>query len=237
MGDILATGEKIFAGVAQNRATSGRRGPYGGNSILGAARWGGEMGGITLNTTEHYQLNQWDGSDRIMREDFNADNRKTEEALTELAEAMNQKADQAEMEARQLWVKLGEATSTAAGSTFSITVANPELDRCIFLYYSTAGHKAADFIINGTDMGECYSISVASTAAMGRLELHLGSSKGVRGVGDVSMKDSGGRDNWGRNFTFFDPNLALSGSATFGLKAMDGTLNQGTTFWAYGLKK
>ena len=36
-----------------------------------------------MNTTEHYQLNQWEGSDRIMREDFNADNRKTEEALTE----------------------------------------------------------------------------------------------------------------------------------------------------------
>ena len=190
-----------------------------------------------MNTTEHYQLNQWDGSDRIMREDFNADNRKTEEALTELAEAMNQKADQAEMEARQLWVKLGEATSTAAGSTFSITVANPELYRCIFLYYSTAGHSTADFIINGTDMGEFYSISATSTAAMGRLELHLGSSKGVRGTGDVSMKDSGGRNNWGRSCSFFDPNLTLSGSATFGLKAMDGTLNQGTTFWAYGLKK
>ena len=215
MGDILATGEKIFAGVAQDRATSGRRVPYGGNSILGAARWGGEMGGIILNTTEHYQLNQWDGSDRIMREDFNADNRKTEEALTEL----------------------GEATSTVAGSTFSITVANPELYRCIYLYYSTAGHSTADFIINGTDMEECYSISVASTAAMGKVELLLGNSKGVQGMGDVNMKDSEGRIIWGRSFSFIDPSLALSGSATFGLKAMDGTLNQGTTFWAYGLKK
>lgn len=195
------------------------------------------MGGITLNTTERYQLNQWDGSDRIMREDFNADNRKTEEALTELAETMAQKADQTEVEARQLWVKLGEATSTAAKNTFSITVANPELYRCIYLYYSTAGHSTADFIINGTDMGECYSISVASTAAMGRMELLLGSSKGIRGTGDVNMKDSEGRIIWGRSFSFINPSLALSGSATFGLKAMDGTLNKGTTFWAYGLKK
>ena len=45
---------------------------------------------MTLNTTEHYQLNQWEGSDRIMREDFNADNRKTEEALTELADTVAQ---------------------------------------------------------------------------------------------------------------------------------------------------
>lgn len=195
------------------------------------------MGGITLNTTEHYQLNQWEGSDRIMREDFNADNRKTEEALTELAEAMTQKADQTEVEARQLWVKLGEATSTVAGSTFSITVANPELYRCIYLYYSTAGHSTANFTVNGTDMGEFYSISSTSTAAMGRLELHLGSSKGVRGIGDVNMRDEDDRITWGRNSSFFDPNLALNGSAIFGLKAMDGTLNKGTTFWAYGLKR
>lgn len=194
------------------------------------------MGGITLNTTEHYQLNQWDGSDRIMREDFNADNRKTEEALTELAEAMTQKADQTEMEARQLWVKLGEATSTAAGSTFSITVANPELYRCIFLYYSTAGHKAADFTINGITVDELYSLSFTIPCAMGRVELDLASPQGIRGFGDTSMKD-GSNSDWSRSCSFFVPNLALSGSSTFELKAKDGTLNKGTSIWAYGLKK
>lgn len=194
------------------------------------------MGGITLNTTEHYQLNQWDGSDRIMREDFNADNRKTEEALTELAEAMNQKADQAEMEARQLWVKLGEATSTAAGSTFSITVANPELYRCIFLYYSTAGHKAADFTINGITVDELYSLSFTIPCAMGRVELDLASPQGIRGIGDASMKDEDGV-NWGRSCSFFRPTETLSGSVTFGLTATDGTLNQGTHLCVYGLKK
>ena len=53
----------------------------------------------------------------------------------------------------------------------------------------------------------------------------------------MNMKDSEGRIIWGRSFSFINPSLALSGSAAFGLKAKDGTLNKGTTFWAYGLKK
>ena len=36
-----------------------------------------------MNQTEQYQLNQWDKSDRIMMEDFNADNAKMEQALAE----------------------------------------------------------------------------------------------------------------------------------------------------------
>lgn len=189
-----------------------------------------------MNTTEHYQLNQWDGIDRIMREDFNADNRKTEEALTGLAEAMTQKADQAEMEARQLWVKLGEATSTAAGSTFSITVATPELYRCIFLYYSTGGHETANFTVNGTTFCELYSVSFTIPCAMGRLELDLASPQGIRGFGDTSMKNEDGV-NWGRSCSFFRPTETLSGSVTFGLTAVDGTLNQGTHLCVYGLKR
>ena len=39
-----------------------------------------------MNRTEQFQLNQWDKSDRIMMEDFNADNAKIEQALAEVAE-------------------------------------------------------------------------------------------------------------------------------------------------------
>lgn len=38
-----------------------------------------------MQKTEHYQLNLWDKSDRIQMEDFNADNAKVEQALTEHA--------------------------------------------------------------------------------------------------------------------------------------------------------
>ena len=37
-----------------------------------------------MNFTEHYQLNQWEGTDRVLREDFNRDNRKIEEAFLSL---------------------------------------------------------------------------------------------------------------------------------------------------------
>lgn len=39
-----------------------------------------------MQKTENYQLNQWNKTDRIQMEDFNADNAKIEAALTELAE-------------------------------------------------------------------------------------------------------------------------------------------------------
>ena len=34
-----------------------------------------------MTKTEHYQLNQWDASDYVRREDFNEDNRKIEKAI------------------------------------------------------------------------------------------------------------------------------------------------------------
>ena len=34
-----------------------------------------------MKYTEHYQLNQWDAADRVLREDFNADNAKLDAAL------------------------------------------------------------------------------------------------------------------------------------------------------------
>ena len=41
-----------------------------------------------MNKTEHYQLNQWDPEDRILRTEFNADNAAIETALKENAETI-----------------------------------------------------------------------------------------------------------------------------------------------------
>ena len=38
-----------------------------------------------MNYTEHYQLNQWEPTDRVLREDFNEDNRKIEAAIAACA--------------------------------------------------------------------------------------------------------------------------------------------------------
>ena len=43
-----------------------------------------QKGESSLNYTEHYQLNQWEPTDRVLREDFNEDNRKIEAALQQV---------------------------------------------------------------------------------------------------------------------------------------------------------
>lgn len=92
-----------------------------------------------MNTTEHYQLNQWEGSDRIMREDFNADNRKTEEALTELADTVAQKIGQAEMNAALQWVKIGEQVLSGNAKGVSVTVENVEQYCCLLMLLDVKG--------------------------------------------------------------------------------------------------
>lgn len=45
-----------------------------------------------MNKTQHYQLNQWDPEDRVLRVDFNADNAAIEAALKANAEAVSSEA-------------------------------------------------------------------------------------------------------------------------------------------------
>ena len=42
---------------------------------------------MATNYTEHYELNQWEPTDQVLRTDFNADNAKVDTALAGLAEA------------------------------------------------------------------------------------------------------------------------------------------------------
>ncbi len=42
-----------------------------------------------MNYTENYQLNQWEPADRVLRTDFNEDNRKIEEALNVVQDQLN----------------------------------------------------------------------------------------------------------------------------------------------------
>ena len=41
---------------------------------------------MATNYTEHYELNQWEPTDQVLRTDFNADNAKIDAALAGLAE-------------------------------------------------------------------------------------------------------------------------------------------------------
>ena len=52
-----------------------------------------------MEKTSHYQLNQWDKEDRILMEDFNADNLKLDTALAAVASAAASKAEQSALTA------------------------------------------------------------------------------------------------------------------------------------------
>ena len=88
-----------------------------------------------MNKTTHYQLNQWDPEDRIMRSDFNADNAAIEVALYENAqaaaaeEAARKSADAAETETRasqdaairaELSTAVAEAKNEAASANAAV---------------------------------------------------------------------------------------------------------------------
>ena len=80
-----------------------RRPPGGGAGPL-------RKRGIFLNTTANYQLSQWEGTDRILMEDFNSDNQKIDAALKATADAVP-------------CVKLQEFTVASAARTYQMSLA------------------------------------------------------------------------------------------------------------------
>ena len=68
--------------------------------------------------TTNYKLNQWQPEDKVLREEFNADNSKVEAALTGLAGQIGTKASQAEMDGvkTQLAAKAAQASLDSLSS-------------------------------------------------------------------------------------------------------------------------
>ncbi len=92
-----------------------------------------------MQQTSHYQLSQWDAADRIQMADFNSDNQKIEAALTEQAAELDTKASHTELAAAIPWVKIGEATLTAAAQKVSVSIPNAEQYACFFLVFDVSG--------------------------------------------------------------------------------------------------
>ncbi len=80
-----------------------------------------------MNYTKNYQLSQWEPSDRVLRTDFNEDNRKIEEALGGIQNQVREKASQEELSAltAQLMkkgncrIETGSYTGTGAAGMFN----------------------------------------------------------------------------------------------------------------------
>ena len=76
---------------------------------------------MASNQTERYGLSQWEKSDKVLMEDFNADNAKLDAALAAQAEAMEDKADVTALEALARTVITLSGTVSGHSSTLSRT--------------------------------------------------------------------------------------------------------------------
>ena len=74
---------------------------------------------MASNQTERYGLSQWEKSDKVLMEDFNADNAKLDAALAAQAEAMEDKADVTALEALARTVNTLSGTVSGQSSTLS----------------------------------------------------------------------------------------------------------------------
>lgn len=190
-----------------------------------------------MNTTEHYQLNQWEGSDRILRTDFNADNRKTEEALAELAGAIAQKVGQAEVDATLQWVKIGEATLSEDSRTLSVTVPNAEQYRFFLLVMDLSSNLAVSLKWQSTNLGSLFSTDGSSVVSHGAgilwgAVLPLG---GLFTWYAINSKGGGG-ERYQTNYKLM-ANAATSGEISIQLMTDSGyVMHAGSNLHVYGLR-
>ena len=85
------------------------------------------------NQTSNYQLNQWERSDKVQMEDFNADNAKIDAALGTLATRVSQKAEQSALQA--------EADARAAAIT---SLSQSRNCRAVVITYTGTGGAGKD---------------------------------------------------------------------------------------------
>lgn len=98
-----------------------------------------------MNTTDHYQLNQWEGTDRILRTDFNKDNLKTDDAVAELRETVDALAPKAGLQL------IGTGTFGDNSATANLELPDIEWNQWHAVYIEIDVHASHD---------EFYSIKV-----------------------------------------------------------------------------
>ena len=124
---------------------------------------------MASNYTENYGLCQWEATDQVLREEFNQDNAKVDEALSQLQVEVNQKAEQFELDevktlaSKSRFTKLKEVIITNNTSMVEIDLSevdwskwnNVHLD-CItnnidqaYLYYNTTAQENQRFLVYG----------------------------------------------------------------------------------------
>ena len=134
----------------------------------GTGRWGASKlifeRGSDMNQTAAHGLSQWEAQDRILREDFNADNFKIEQALGALAETQRQTAEAlaeaqsalAALRETRHYVKLADYTTTEASKQFDLDVSQIDFTQYFKIELSletTLTNDAIRVLTNGATSG------------------------------------------------------------------------------------
>ena len=111
-----------------------------------AAACSGEKERCLLRQTANYQLSQWDAEDRILREDFNRDNEKIDQALKELQQTLP-------------YVKLLDVTTEAEAQQVDLDVS--QIDFSPYRRFEleaeiTTDGKTMRVLVNGLSEGYLY---------------------------------------------------------------------------------
>ena len=175
-----------------------------------------------MNYTQNYQLNQWDAADRVLREDFNSDNRKIDAAIAALQDAIR-------------YVPIAEATLNTAGSRLSLNVSGIDWSSYLKAELFVSGHAAGSsmtLLVNNQTTG--YYSSGAGTGSTGSAvgngnSLATWLSRGNAAVGLVEFPTP----QPGAAVTCFNAAAAASGSSlsySTGVKIAPITWSQLQTF-------
>ncbi len=195
-----------------------------------------------MEHTTNYNLNRWESADRIMMEDFNEDNRKTEEALTSLAAQVAQKVGQAEINDALSWVKVGETVLSKTSESIAFTIPSVASYRVLLITFHATGGRTlrAEWKENGSnffavDLPEGDSAVVATGIA---LAVPLSGGIFTWDAAYIQGSTSGERDS----STNYDTVSFSGGSATVTLRDIlpggsTKIFQPGTTLAVYGLRK
>lgn len=118
-----------------------------------------------MKKTANYQLSQWEPSDRILREDFNADNAKVDAALAKTAAAAD-RVDSAIAAAAPL-VKLLDITTTSTVQQIDLDLSGIRLAdyQEVIFFLDIGTGVSASVRLNGHDGSEDYGCATADGSA------------------------------------------------------------------------
>lgn len=126
-----------------------------------------------MNTTDNYQLNQWEGTDRILRTDFNADNLKTDDAVAEVRTEAAAAAAELRQQVDALTPKAGlqlirEGTLGSGGSSVDLSLTGIDWAQWNVVYiqiepYATESRGIAIRVNGSKNYGSMSSVQANTT--------------------------------------------------------------------------